>query len=241
MFIIPINRDNPLNHIPWVLSALMVVNTAVLAATYFLAEPQQVFATHGFVPAQPHAWNLFASMFLHAGIWHLLGNMWFLWMFGNKVEHMFGPFFLPAYLICGLGGHALHYAFNSSSAIPCVGASGAISGIVGIYFVLFPKSKFDLSIYYGWFLLKTVRTRTHAAVGAWVVEQSVLGLLTLALPVAAVAFWAHIGGFVAGVALGLFWQAVIPAKTRWKLEHASHWYMEDSVNREDDTITRLKL
>ncbi len=150
-------------------------------------------------------------------------------------------FFLPVSLACGVGASALHYLLNLSSSIPCVGASGAISGIVGIYFVLFPKSRFDLCIYLGWWHIKTIPARTHAAVGAWIGEQTLLGLRTEAVPVSSVAFWAHVGGFLTGVAAALLFMRAVPAEQRRMAERAKPWYMQDSVNRDEEHITRLKL
>lgn len=140
-------------------------------------------------------------MFLHAGILHLLGNTWFFWMFGPRVENKLGKVpFLLLYLTSGLGATALHSAFNVSSTVPCVGASGAISGVAAAYFVLFPRSLFDLDIYLGLYgPLKRFRARTHTAIGAWIGEQFVLALLTRFARFSAVAFWAHVGGFATGV------------------------------------------
>jgi membrane associated rhomboid family serine protease len=242
MFIVPINKDNPVRNIPWVVLALIAANSIVLIATYVGSVPEVAFRQYGFIPAQHRLPALFTSMFLHSGLWHLAGNMWFLWMFGNRVENMIGRWlFLPVYLGCGVGAGALHYLLNMSSVIPCVGASGAISGIVGIYFVLFPRSEFDLCIYLGWWHLKTVSTRTHAAVGAWIGEQTLLGILTQAVHVSSIAFWAHIGGFATGVVAALLFTLVIPAGKRRLAERAKPWYMQDTFNRDEDHITQLKL
>ena len=160
--------------------------------------------TYGFVPAHPHWSTAFFAMFLHAGWWHLIGNMWFLWMFGRHVEVEVGSVaFLGLYLICGVCGQGLHHAFNAQSTIPLVGASGAISGVAGLYYVLFPNSKFDLDVYLGWWHIKTIETRTRGAVGAWIGEQIVLGALTSISHFSSTAFWAHVGGFSAGALLGL--------------------------------------
>ena len=242
MFILPINKDNPVKNIPWVVLALIVANSLALAVTYFATAPDVTIRHYGFVPADHRASTFFSSMFLHAGFFHLAGNMWFLWMFGNRVENMFGRWlFLPVYLACGLGGAGLHFLLNRSSLLPCVGASGAISGIVGIYFVLFPKSKFEHCIYFGWWHIKTIPAHTHAAVGAWIGEQALLGILTQAIHVSSVAFWAHVGGFATGVAAALVFMFVVPAKQRRLVERAKPWYMRDAFNRDEEHILRLKL
>lgn len=121
--------------------------------------------------------------------------MWFLWMFGNKVEEMLGGWiFFPVYRVSGFAGDLLHYLFNTTSAIPCVGASGAISGIAGCFFVLYPRANFELIFYFRIWELKTIHTYTSVAVGAWIAEQTVLGLLSMKLQSFSVAFWAHVGG-----------------------------------------------
>ena len=143
-------------------------------------------------------------MFLHKGIFHFIGNMFFLWMFGYRLENTFGRWaFALIYLICGLGAVSLHYLFNRASTVPCVGASGAISGIMGCYFVLFPKSRFDLEVFLLRFHVASIPTYTHGAIGIWLAEQTILGLLTQTVHFSSTAFWAHVGGFATGVIITL--------------------------------------
>jgi membrane associated rhomboid family serine protease len=189
---------------PYVVIGLAVVNALALAATYLLSSSQIVFSQYGFTPAQPHAWTALSSMFLHGGVLHFVGNMFFLWMFGYRVENTFGRWsFTLIYLLCGFGAAGLHYLFNRGSAIPCIGASGAISGIMGCYFVLFPKSRFDLEVFFLRFHVTSIPTYTHGAIGVWVAEQAILGLLTQTVRFSATAFWAHVGGFATGAAITL--------------------------------------
>lgn len=218
------------------------MNSLLLVLSWFAPSSEALFRTYGFTPSHPQASSVFTSMFLHAGFWHLFGNMWFLGMFGNRVENTFGPWlFSFVYLACGLGGNLLHYVFNSSSSIPCIGASGAISGIVGCFFVLFPKANFDLVIYFRWMALKTIHTHTQAAIGAWIAEQTLLGLLTQALGASSVAFWAHVGGFAVGLAIGGVALLVIPKKKRLRLDRAKPWFQQDRFNRDRDDFIQLKL
>jgi membrane associated rhomboid family serine protease len=242
MFVLPICKDNPVKNPPYVVFALIAVNTLVLILTYVFFSPETIFHVYGFTPAHPNVKTLLCSMFLHSGFWHLFGNMWFLWMFGNRVENMLRPWlFLPVYVVCGAGAAWLHYVFNSGSMIPCVGASGAISGVAGIYFVLFPKAKFDLCFYFGWFELGTVPATTKAAVGAWIGEQMLLGVLTQFTHFSSVAFWAHVGGFATGVVIGGLFVLVVPAKRRRLAERTKPWYEQDRFNRDEETLTQLKL
>lgn len=150
MFILPLNEDGYIGRRAYVLFGVVVINALArqLATTYIHpSNSPAVFQRYGFVPAHPSALKLFSSMFLHAGFWHFAGNMFFLWMFGYRVENTFRSFlFALIYMVSGCGAAALHYAFNHTSTIPCVGASGAISGIVGCYLVLFPRSRFEVLI-----------------------------------------------------------------------------------------------
>lgn len=211
MFILPINRDDYEGQRPYVLIALAGVNLLVLAWTYLLATPAEVFKQYGFIPVEPHFRTAVMSMFLHAGIAHYLGNFFFLWMFGYRVENAFGRLvFLTVYLSCGLGAVLTHYIFNSDATIPCVGASGAISGIAGCYFVLFPKSLFDIEVYFGRFHVTSIPTTTTGALGAWMAEQIALGLISTVVSFSSTAFLAHVGGFGMGVVLAAFLVKVSP-------------------------------
>jgi len=242
LFILPINRNNPVRRVPYILIAVIVANCVVLAVTYVAYTPESIFRQFGFTPAQ-HEWpTLFTSMFLHSGFWHILGNMWFLWMFGVRVENAFTKWlFLPVYLVCGLGGAGLHFLLNQHSTVPCVGASGAISGIAGTYLVLFPKSRFDLVIYFRWTALKTYHTRAAAAVMAWFGEQFLLGLLTKALGAGGIAYWAHVGGFATGASMGGAFLLVVPKRVLRARERGKPWYMQDAFNKQDDHLTTLNL
>jgi membrane associated rhomboid family serine protease len=193
-----------------VIAGLAIINAFTLAATYIFSS-QTVFAHYGFTPAQPHLFAVMSSMFLHAGILHYLGNMFFLWMFGDRIENTFGMWlFAVVYLLCGFGAAGLHYALNPGSTIPCVGASGAISGIMGCYFVLFPNSRFNLEVFFFRFHVTSIPTHTHGAIGVWVTEQALLGLLTESFRFSSTAFWAHVGGFATGVAITLLLLLIAP-------------------------------
>jgi len=146
-------------------------------------------------PAYSH---LFTSMFLHGGWMHLLGNMWFLWLFGNNIEDaMTRPRFVVFYLTCGLAAAAMQVWSNPASAVPMIGASGAISGVMGAYLVLFPRVKVYTILPLGFFA-------TTFALPAWamLIYWALLQLLGgLGAAEGGVAFWAHVGGFLAGILL----------------------------------------
>jgi membrane associated rhomboid family serine protease len=181
--------------------SLIAIDSLLWIVPAFLGQNQWLIFQYGYRPGAFSWLTVFASMFLHIGLLHLAGNMWFLWMFGPRIEDRLGSFlYILAYIVCGLGGQGLHTLFSPGSLIPTVGASGAISGVAGIYFLLYPRSPFDLVLYFGWWVRKTFRATTRGAVGAWIGEQFLLGLIARGLgAVGGVAFWAHVGGFASGL------------------------------------------
>jgi membrane associated rhomboid family serine protease len=164
--------------------------------------------------------NVITSMFLHGSWMHLLGNMWFLWLFGNNIEDaMTRPRFVAFYLLCGLAAALAQVAANPASEIPMVGASGAISGVMGAYLVLFPRVRVFTMIPLGFFF-------TSMALPAWVMLiywtfLQVAGGVTsmFAEEGGGVAFWAHVGGFAAGVVL----IKVFERRDRVAAHTSHHW------------------
>jgi membrane associated rhomboid family serine protease len=141
------------------------------------------------------------SMFMHGSWFHIIGNMWFLWVFGNNVEDAVGHVrFVVFYLLCGLAAAALQTVTNPASAIPMVGASGAIGGVMGAYAVRYPHARVLTLLILG-FLVRTVWVPAWVMLGYWFLLQFLGGLPALGSEEGGVAFWAHIGGFAAGVAL----------------------------------------
>ena len=152
--------------------------------------------------AGPEAFHVITSMFLHGSWMHLLGNMWFLWLFGNNIEDsMTRPRFLVFYVLCGLAAAFLQVITNPTSIVPMVGASGAISGVMGAYLVLFPRVRVFTMIPLGFFFT-TMALPAWAMLIYWAVLQLVSGVVSVGgEETGGVAFWAHIGGFLAGVVL----------------------------------------
>lgn len=162
--------------------------------------------------------NLFTSMFLHGSWIHLLGNMWFLWLFGNNIEDSMGRVrFIVFYLVCGVAAALGQVASNPASPIPMVGASGAISGVMGAYLVLYPRVRVYALVPIGFFLT-SVALPAWLMLVYWFVLQLVGGLAARA-DVGGVAFWAHAGGFVAGLVL-----VKLFARAEYVSRHRSvHW------------------
>lgn len=150
----------------------------------------------------PPAWYTpLTAMFLHGGWLHLIGNMWFLWIFGNNVEDSMGRGrYLAFYLLCGLAAAATQTLLNPSSPIPMVGASGAISGVMGAYVLLYPRVRVHLLIVLIIFIT-TIRVPAWVMLGYWFVLQLLGGAVALGRDTGGVAFWAHVGGFLAGALL----------------------------------------
>jgi membrane associated rhomboid family serine protease len=149
----------------------------------------------------PHWLTVVTHMFLHGGWFHLVGNLWFLWVFGDNVEDaMGGARFALFYLLCGFAAFAAQTLSSPSSAIPMVGASGAIGGVMGAYARLYPRAPVHLMVVFFVFVNRTV-VPAFLMLGYWFLIQVLGGIPSLASDAGGVAFWAHVGGFLAGVLL----------------------------------------
>lgn len=164
----------------------------------FGATPYAIFHPQGVQSYIP----LFTSMFIHAGIMHLAGNMLFLWIFADNIEDRFGHIiFIIFYLICGIAGTLLHGILAPDSRTPMVGASGAISGVLGAYILLYPKARIVSAIPFGFFL-RVMELPAVAFLGIWFAFQFLLGITSIGAR-GGVAYFAHIGGFVIGLLFAL--------------------------------------
>lgn len=156
------------------------------------------FCPLGDGPAWP---TLLTSMFLHGGWFHIIGNMWFLWIFGNNVEDAMGHVrFVIFYLLCGLAAAVLQVTASPSSPVPMVGASGAIGGVMGAYIVLYPRVHVHMLVWLG-IIVTTFAVPAVFMLGYWVLVQLIGGFQSFGGSGAGVAFWAHVGGFAAGALL----------------------------------------
>jgi membrane associated rhomboid family serine protease len=221
----PLRDDNPTTLTPGVTWLLIALCSMVFLYQVYLEATQgpqaaQIFAyQYGAVPAAiaggqklpesvaiiPAAAGVFTSMFLHGGWMHLIGNMWFLWIFGNNIEEAMGHLrFLAFYLICGVLASASHILLYPTSTIPTIGASGAIAGVMGAYLMLYPRARVWTLIFLVFFI-RLVYLPAGVVLGFWILIQFVNGSIATGQSVGGVAFWAHIGGFISGVLLvGLF-------------------------------------
>jgi membrane associated rhomboid family serine protease len=200
---IPLRDVIPSRTTPFVTIGIIAVNALVFLYEQSLPESlyRRFVATHGLVPAD-FAWlSVLTSMFLHGGWMHFLGNMLYLWIFGDNVEDRVGHGrFIVFYLLCGAVAALVQTFFNVNSVIPMVGASGAIAGVLGAYLVMFPHSRV-LTLIPIFIFIEIVEIPAAILLGLWFVLQlfSSLGSLGAEADVGGVAFWAHVAGFVAGV------------------------------------------
>lgn len=213
---IPIRDDAPRSITPYVNYFLIGLNVAVFLFEYSLStrELRILVMQFGFVPDRVSAWlagvvpidvalvPVLTSMFLHASWLHLIFNMWGLAIFGDNLEDRLGHFgYLLFYLLSGLGADLVHYFFNSTSRIPSVGASGAIAGVMGAYFVLFPSARVLTWV----FTFALIRLPAWLVLGYWFLAQLLSGAATAITDSqqtgGGVAVWAHVGGFITGLIL----------------------------------------
>ncbi len=159
---------------------------------------------HGFKPARPSLVDLFCSLFLHANLLHLAGNMLFLWIFGDNAEHYFGrKRYLLIYLVSGLIATLSFAAFAAHSAVPLIGASGAISGVLGLYFVLFPRNRIKVFVALFPFFIDVVKLPARLVLGAYLIIDNLLPFVFSSRH-GGVAYGAHLGGFATGWIIARF-------------------------------------
>ena len=230
---IPLKAENLRRTVAIVNLLLIAVNIAVFLYQVSLPRRTQasLIADFGVVPARaalaiknPPRYTaaavipLVTSMFLHGGWLHLLGNMLFLWVFGASVEDRFGHFgYLAFYMFSGLAAGITHIIVNWGSRVPSIGASGAISGVMGAYIMMFPASRI-LTLVPLLFFFFTVRLPAFLMLGYWFLIQFLSGMSALGQAnQGGVAWWAHIGGFLVGAVAGLMFRAGKALSGEWKV------------------------
>ena len=182
--------------VPHVTRLIIIACTVIFL--WSITDFENIIASYGFVPAQFAFATIFTSMFLHGSFGHLFGNMWYLWIFGDNVEDKLGKTkFAAFYILSGIFAAMVHYLTDPASPVPTIGASGAISGILGAYMVFFPKSQVHTMGPY----FMTYTLPAPAMIGFWFILQLLFGGAALfGGQESGVAFFAHVGGFVFGYA-----------------------------------------
>jgi membrane associated rhomboid family serine protease len=217
----PIADVIPSRTTPYVTIGIIVLNAvAFLYELQFSESELQLFVlSFGVVPAYFSWLPVLTSMFLHGGWLHVLGNMLYLWIFGDNVEDRLGHgLFLLFYLLCGTAAALGQVITQPYSVVPMIGASGAIAGVMGAYFVLYPYSRVLTAIFI-LFFLDIVEIPAIFFLGIWFLMQFFSGIGSLGADAAegGVAFWAHVGGFVVGALTGALWRALERQPTpRWE-------------------------
>jgi membrane associated rhomboid family serine protease len=193
--------------IPWMNWILILSNVAIFLNFGLRPDYDVLVAKYGFTPSDPRPITLFTSMFLHGDFMHLIGNMWFLYLFGDNVESRCGPFkYLFAYLIAGLAGDLSHAMFFSKSTVPSIGASGAIFGVEGMYLFLFPHNRIKV-FYFVFVFIGTTVVRAVWVIGMFFgLELLYSRLQTMSGAESGIGHLAHAGGFVGGFVMALFYQ-----------------------------------
>ena len=199
----PYKDDNPRVLFPYITYTLITINTLIfLTFTYvsFLNPNTNLFYTFGFIPNSFNLFSILSSMFIHGGFSHILSNMWFLYIFGDNIESILGHIkFLLFYILCGFGAAFAQYIIDPNSSIPMIGASGAIAGVLGAYMISFPKAKVHVFAFIIIFIT-TLIVPAQIVLGVWFFIQLSSGLNSLGIDTnGGVAWFAHIGGFIAGV------------------------------------------
>lgn len=208
---IPIRDDNPTTRRPYMTVSLIALNTLIFLFMFFQGSRVFQYLTfeYGYIPFEiTHQAELtpdlatsvwltpFTSMFMHGGWLHLIGNMLFLWIFGNNIEDYMGPVkFILFYILSGLAAISLYTLFGPSSKVPLIGASGAIAGVMGAYIVLFPKA--DITVLIVFFLIQFIVVPAKIVLGIWFFLQLFMSL-TGTSSGGGVAWMAHVGGFLFG-------------------------------------------
>jgi membrane associated rhomboid family serine protease len=227
---IPLRDTQPSYSTPFVTISLIVVNALIFLYQVSLDDYSRnhLINVFGMVPSRvglsdPNTlMTVFTSMFLHGGWLHIIGNMWFLWIYGDNIEDILGHTgYLLFYIACGVGAALAHLVFNMDSRVPTVGASGAIAGVMGAYMVKFPHSRI-LTLVPIFVFFTAIEIPAILILGYWFLIQFFSGVGSIGyshLQQGGVAWLAHVGGFVAGLVLIL----VMPTKQRYRRHRELHW------------------
>ena len=245
----PIRDHNPSGRTPWITWALMAINIAVFLGTWLQLPTEDaafvLFDAWGMVPERivmGQDWQtVLTSMFLHAGWAHIAGNMLFLWIFGDNMEDAFGHLgFLLFYLASGLAAAVIQIAADPFSPVPMVGASGAIAGVLGGYLLLFPRARVDILVIIIIFF-RIFPVPAWVMLGLWFGFQ-IVGGFSVTGEEGGVAYWAHAGGFVAGILLAFPLWLRKGGPAFWRVNHGlpPHLGLEYEVTKSRIPVVRRR-
>jgi len=215
---IPYKDDNPINIIPY--STILIISLNILVFVMQLMsgeDSKSIVYSYGAIPHNlisfqsnqpiPPALTVLTSMFMHGGLFHIAWNMLYFWIFGNNIEERLGHVrFIFFYLFCGVVAAFSHALLSPGSTVPMIGASGAIAGMLGAYILLFPMAKVHTLVFLG-FYITVIKIPALIVIGFWAIIQVVSGLISQGNAAqGGIAFFAHVGGFVAGLLTIKLWQ-----------------------------------
>lgn len=219
----PLMDENPTEKKPVLTVGLIVVNVAIFIFTFLSGNFSGYIQTYGMVPKEigngQNLHTIITSMFLHGGILHIAGNVWFLWIFGDNIEDLFGrPKFIFIYFASGIFASLAHMFFNAGSEVVTIGASGAIAGVLGAYIVKYPRAKV-VTLLFIFLFFNIIKVPSFIFLGLWIGLQLLNASVTAIAGVqVSVAYWAHIGGFVLGALLALIIGTRIPKSRQKQLD-----------------------
>ncbi|MBT3608041.1 MAG: rhomboid family intramembrane serine protease [Candidatus Marinimicrobia bacterium] len=201
----PYKDDNPRVLFPFVTFGIIILNVLIFLGQFWISsnDPdigKSLVYMYGFVPAEFNPLTIFTSMFMHGGFAHIIGNMWFLYIFGDNVESILGHVkYFMFYLACGIGAALAQFFVEPASQVPMIGASGAVAGVLGAYMIRFPKARVHVLAVIIIFITTFV-VPAQIVLGLWFLMQLSGGLGSLGVDTTGgVAWFAHIGGFIIGV------------------------------------------
>lgn len=201
----PYKDDNPRVLFPFVTFGIITLNVLIFLGQFWISgnNPgigKSLVYMYGFVPAEFNPLTIFTSMFMHGGFAHIIGNMWFLYIFGDNVESILGHVkYFMFYLACGIGAALAQFFVEPASQVPMIGASGAVAGVLGAYMIRFPKARVHVLAVIIIFITTFV-VPAQIVLGLWFLMQLSGGLGSLGVDTTGgVAWFAHIGGFIIGV------------------------------------------
>lgn len=214
---IPLWDEIPTRRLPLITIIIIFINCLVYYYQFFMVvDPNTFINTYGLIPFEltkgialnpstpsPIYLTILFSMFMHGGLVHLLGNMLYLWIFGNNVEDYLGKIrFLIFYILSGIFAAFAQILMAPGSKVPMIGASGAIAGVLGAYLILFPRARITTLVFFGFFI-RLIKLPAIFVLGLWIIFQLFYGLSELSISGggAGVAWFAHIGGFIGGIIL----------------------------------------
>lgn len=210
----PISDSIVPRRFPFINVAIIIATTYVFYQQLVAPSPDAFIQQYALIPSladfnNPQSLIPFVTaMFLHGGFLHIISNMWFLWVFGDNVEGYLGFFpYISLYFLAGIAGNVAQYFLMPSSTIPMLGASGAVAGVLGAYFVLFPHSQIKTLVPIFVFLT-TVNIPAYFMLGYWFILQILSGAASLPFSneTGGIAFWAHVGGFITGIFIAKFFK-----------------------------------